>query len=102
MAKGNSTQTHAPDLITRSAKTKTGRVIHVLDNSLRYKRAVIAQLQTLLEQAVDGEIIGMVYTVTHADRTIKAGACGILAKDRLKAAGLLFGAAMSAAEDLEE
>lgn len=74
-------------------------LIHIQE---RYARSVAAELEKLLDQARRGEIIGLGFTTLTADRAVRAGLSGVLAKDRLKGAGILFGAAMSAAYSEED
>ena len=68
----------------------------------RHRRSVVAELESLLEAARAGEIVGLGYTALTRDRKTRAGLAGLLARDRLAATGALFSAAMSAAYDNEE
>jgi hypothetical protein len=68
----------------------------------RHQNSVLAELHELTQRAASGQIIGFGYTVITANRSVNAGLAGVLARDRLQAAGVLFGAAMRAAEEWEE
>jgi len=68
----------------------------------RHRRSVVAELESLLQAAHAGEIVGLGYTALTRDRKTLSGLAGLLARDRLAATGALFSAAMSAAYVDEE
>lgn len=66
-------------------------VIHFMD-----------EIENLLSEARKGRILGLGYALVTDSRSVQAGLAGMLAKDRLKAAGILLSAAAKSAEDMAE
>lgn len=68
----------------------------------RYVKSCELELEDLLDQVRRGNIVGIGYAVITENRSVRAGLAGILASDRLKAAGALFSAAQRAANSVED
>lgn len=64
----------------------------------QHSQAVVLELEELLTRARSGEIIGFGYTVVTPRHAVRAGLAGLLAQDKWRAAGTLFGAAMEVAK----
>ena len=60
--------------------------------------AVIVELEDLLERARLGDVIGIGYTYVSRRQVVRAGLAGTLARDKWKATGAFFAAAMSVAQ----
>lgn len=76
--------------------------VKVASIHMKTNRAVIAELQDLLRQAVSGELIGLGYTTITRGQAVRAGVAGTLARDKWKAATAFYTAAAQAAMQKDE
>lgn len=91
-----------PSAKAESGTTRQPPKLRVISYDTRYVKSCELELEDLLDQVRAGSIVGIGYAVITENRSVRAGLAGILASDRLKAAGALFTAAQRVADTVED